>query len=48
MFPKHLVLTDIFNACTVLVLVVLRFYVALAIFKPYHDLEAGDDQSLKS
>ena len=29
-------------------LVVLRIYVALAIFQPYRDLEAGDNQSLKS
>ena len=29
-------------------LVVLRIYVALAIFQPYCDLEAGDNQSLKS
>ena len=29
-------------------LVVLRIYVALAIFQSYRDLEAGDDQSLKS
>ena len=29
-------------------LVVLRICVALAIFQPYCDLEAGDDQSLKS
>ena len=29
-------------------LVVLRNYVALAIFQPYRDLEAGDNQSLKS
>ena len=28
-------------------LVVLRIYVALAIFQPYRDLEAGDNQSLK-
>ena len=28
-------------------LVVLPIYVALAIFQRYHDLEAGDDQSLK-
>ena len=28
-------------------LVVLRIYVALAVFQPYHDLEAGDNQSLK-
>ena len=28
-------------------LVVLRIYVALAVFQPYRDLEAGDDQSLK-
>ena len=28
-------------------LVVLRFYVALAVFKSYHDSEAGDNQSLK-
>ena len=28
-------------------LVVLRIYVALAIFQPYHNLEAGDKQSLK-
>ena len=29
-------------------LVVLRIYVALAIFQPYRDLEAGDNRSLKS
>ena len=29
-------------------LVVLRIYVALAIFQPHRDLEAGDNQSLKS
>ena len=29
-------------------LVLLRIYVALAIFQPYRDLEAGDNQSLKS
>ena len=28
-------------------LVVLRIYVVLAVFQPYHDLEAGDNQSLK-
>ena len=28
-------------------LVVLRIYVASAVFQPYRDLEAGDDQSLK-
>ena len=28
-------------------LFVLRIYVALALFQPYHDLEAGDNQSLK-
>ena len=28
-------------------LVVLRIYVALAVFQPYHDLEAEDNQSLK-
>ena len=28
-------------------LVVLRIYVALAVFQPYRDLEAGDYQSLK-
>ena len=30
-------------------LVVLRFYIALAVglFQPYRDLEAGDNQSLK-
>ena len=28
-------------------LVVLRIYVALAVFHPYRDLEAGDNQSLK-
>ena len=28
-------------------LVVLKIYVALAVFQPYHDLEAGDNQSLK-
>ena len=27
---------------------VFTMYVALAIFQPYHDLEAGDNQSLKS
>ena len=25
----------------------LRIYVALAVFQPYRDLEAGDNQSLK-
>ena len=30
-----------------LVLVLLRIYVALAVFQPYRDLEAGDNQSLK-
>ena len=29
-------------------LVVLRIYFALAIFQSYRDLEAGDNQSLKS
>ena len=29
-------------------LVVLRIYVALAIFQPYNDMEVGDNQSLKS
>ena len=29
-------------------LVVLRIYVALAIFQPYRDLKAGDKQYLKS
>ena len=29
------------------VLVVFRIYVALAVFQPYRDLEAGDNQSLK-
>ena len=28
-------------------LVVLRIYVALAVFQPYRDLEAGDNLSLK-
>ena len=28
-------------------LVVLRIYVALVVFQPYSDLEAGDNQSLK-
>ena len=28
-------------------LAVLRNYVALAVFQPYRDLEAGDNQSLK-
>ena len=28
-------------------LVVFRIYVALAVFQPYRDLEAGDNQSLK-
>ena len=28
-------------------LVVLRIYVALAVFQPYRDLEAGNNQSLK-
>ena len=28
-------------------LVVLRIYIDLAIFQPYLDLEAGDNQSLK-
>ena len=28
-------------------LVVLRIYVALAVFQPYRDLEAGDNKSLK-
>ena len=28
-------------------LVVLRVYVALAVFQSYRDLEAGDNQSLK-
>ena len=28
-------------------LVVLRIYVALAVFQPYRDFEAGDNQSLK-
>ena len=27
--------------------VVLRIYIALAVFQPYRDLEAGDNQSLK-
>ena len=29
-------------------LVVLMIYVVSAVFQPYHDLEAGDNQSLKS
>ena len=29
-------------------LVVLRIFIALAVFQPYHDLKAGDNQSLKS
>ena len=29
-------------------LVVLMIYLALTIFQPYRDLEAGDNQSLKS
>ena len=29
-------------------LAVLRIYVALAIFQPYRDMEAEDNQSLKS
>ena len=29
-------------------LVILRIYVALAIFQPYRDMEAGENQSLKS
>ena len=28
-------------------LVVLRIYVVLAVFQPYHDLKAGDNQYLK-
>ena len=28
-------------------MVVLRIYVASAVFQPYRDLEAGDNQSLK-
>ena len=28
-------------------LVVLRIYFALAVFQPYRDLEAGDNQSMK-
>ena len=32
----------------ILLLVVLKIYVALAIFQPYSDLAAGDNQSLKS
>ena len=32
----------------VVVVVVLRIYIALAIFQPYCDLEAGDNQYLKS
>ena len=28
-------------------LVVLRIYVALAVFRPYRDFDAGDNQSLK-
>ena len=35
------------NFLTVGWLVVLRIYVALAVFQPYRDLEAGDNQSLK-
>ena len=27
--------------------IVLKIYVALAVFQPYRDLEAGDNQSLK-
>ena len=40
----------VYNAALWLVgwLVVLRIYVALAVFQPYSDLEAGDNQSLKS
>ena len=34
--------------CTFGWLAVLRIYVALAIFHSYRDLEAGDNQSLKS
>ena len=29
-------------------LVVVRIYIALAIFQPYRELESGDNQSLKS
>ena len=37
------------NACTVVGwLVVLKIYVALAISKPYRELEAGHNRSLKS
>ena len=32
---------------TLLILVVLRIYVAFAVFQPYRNLEAGDNQSLK-
>ena len=28
-------------------LVVLRIYIVSAVFQPYHDLDAGDNQSLK-
>ena len=31
----------------IVVVVVLRIYVALAVFQPYRVLEAGDNQSLK-
>ena len=37
----------LFNFSLVGWLVVLRIYVALAVFQPYRDLEAGDNQSLK-
>ena len=32
---------------SVVVVVVLWIYVASAVFQPYHDLEAGDNKSLK-
>ena len=40
----------IYQVCVILLvgwLVALRMYVALAVFQPYRDLEAGDNQSLK-
>ena len=41
---EHVIFTTLQNGW----LVVLGIYVALAIFQPYRDLEAGNKQSLKS
>ena len=43
----NLIFLHIFIGWLVGWLVVLRIYVALAVFQPYRDLEAGDNKSLK-